>query len=62
VALEYEQFTYTDLSHNIGDITAEELGEVMKSLGLAPSDSELNDLIAEADVNNNGSIDFNGLY
>ncbi|RKU47078.1 hypothetical protein DL546_009181 [Coniochaeta pulveracea] len=41
-----------------GDITADELGEVMKSLGLAPSDSELNDLIAEADVNNNGSIDF----
>lgn len=33
----------------------------MKSLGLAPSDSELNDLIAEADVNNNGSIDFTGV-
>jgi calmodulin len=43
-----------------GDITAEELGEVMKGLGLNPSESELHDLIAEADVNNNGSIDFNG--
>lgn len=43
-----------------GDITAEELGEVMKSLGLNPSDSELHDLVAEADVDNNGCIDFDG--
>lgn len=34
----------------------------MKGLGLNPSDSELHDLIAEADVNKDGSIDFNGLY
>lgn len=32
----------------------------MKSLGLSPSDSELHDLIAEADVNKDGSIDFPG--
>lgn len=30
----------------------------MKSLGLSPSDSELHDLIAEADLNKDGSIDF----
>jgi hypothetical protein len=47
--------------HHSGDITAEELGEVMKSLGLSPSDSELRDLVAEADVNNDGSIDFPGV-
>lgn len=47
---------------SLGDITAEELGEVMKGLGLNPSDSELHDLIAEADVNKDGSIDFNGSY
>ena len=45
-----------------GDITAAELGEVMRGLGLNPSDSELHDLIAEADVNKDGSIDFNGIY
>ncbi|KAL1861755.1 hypothetical protein VTK73DRAFT_6931 [Phialemonium thermophilum] len=44
---------------NTGDITAEELGEVMRSLGLNPSDSELKDLVAEADVDENGCIDFN---
>jgi len=32
----------------------------MKSLGLNPSDSELHDLVAEADIDNNGCIDFNG--
>lgn len=34
----------------------------MRGLGLNPSDSELHDLIAEADVNKDGSIDFNGVY
>lgn len=33
----------------------------MKSLGLSPSDSELQDLVAEADVNKDGSIDFPGV-
>ena len=33
----------------------------MKGLGLNPSDSELHDLIAEADVDKDGSIDFNGM-
>ncbi|KAH8902980.1 EF-hand [Coniochaeta sp. PMI_546] len=56
---QYRQvFDLFDKDHT-GDITAEELGEVMKGLGLNPSDSELHDLIAEADVNKDGSIDFN---
>ncbi|KAK2005032.1 calmodulin [Colletotrichum falcatum] len=42
-----------------GDITAQELGAVMRSLGLNPSDTELNDMINEADADHNGTIDFN---
>ena len=34
----------------------------MKSLGLNPSESELNDLVAEVDVDKNGCIDFNGAF
>ncbi|KAM7198708.1 hypothetical protein V8F20_006023 [Naviculisporaceae sp. PSN 640] len=41
-----------------GDITAEELGHVMKELGLNPSKTELQDLLAEADENNDGVINF----
>lgn len=43
-----------------GDITAQELGEVMKSLGLEPSETELKDMVNEVDADNNGTIDFNG--
>ncbi|KAI4602872.1 hypothetical protein LQW54_001836 [Pestalotiopsis sp. IQ-011] len=42
-----------------GDITAAELGEVMRELGLSPSDAELKDMVDEVDVDQNGSIDFN---
>ncbi|KXH60838.1 calmodulin [Colletotrichum nymphaeae SA-01] len=45
-----------------GDITAQELGEVMRSLGLNPSDTELNDMVNEVDADNNGTIDFNGEF
>ncbi|KAH8893889.1 EF-hand [Thozetella sp. PMI_491] len=41
-----------------GDITADELGEVMKSLGLNPSEAELQDLVSEADLNKDGVINF----
>ncbi|KAK0724334.1 hypothetical protein B0H67DRAFT_598011 [Lasiosphaeris hirsuta] len=43
---------------NTGDITAEELGAVMKELGLNPSEAELQDLVNEADVNKDGVICF----
>ncbi|SPQ24314.1 5ef4de72-1994-4316-857a-dca6952267fa [Thermothielavioides terrestris] len=41
-----------------GDITADELGQVMKELGLNPSDQELQDLVDEADLNKDGVISF----
>ncbi|KAK4107130.1 EF-hand [Canariomyces notabilis] len=43
---------------NTGDITASELGKVMRELGLNPSDEELKDLINEADLNKDGVISF----
>ena len=45
---------------NLGVITAEELGTVMRSLGQNPTDEELHDMISEVDIDNTGSIDFNG--
>ncbi|KAL2814472.1 hypothetical protein BJX63DRAFT_199611 [Aspergillus granulosus] len=41
-----------------GDITATELGEVMRSLGQNPTDTELQDIIDELDVDRTGTIDF----
>lgn len=45
---------------NLGQITAKELGTVMRSLGQNPSESELQDMINEVDADNNGTIDFPG--
>ncbi|KAI9481501.1 MAG: calmodulin [Benjaminiella poitrasii] len=41
-----------------GKIDATEIGQVMRSLGQNPSDQELNDMIKDVDVDNNGTIDF----
>ncbi|KAL2787031.1 hypothetical protein BJX66DRAFT_311818 [Aspergillus keveii] len=41
-----------------GDITATELGEVMRSLGQNPTDTELQDIIDELDIDRTGTIDF----
>ncbi len=41
-----------------GAISTEELGQVMRSLGQSPSDTELRDTIKEVDVDLSGSIDF----
>ncbi|KAL9125382.1 MAG: hypothetical protein Q9217_005405 [Psora testacea] len=41
-----------------GEITAAELGSVMRSLGLKPSDTELQDLMNEIDVDRSGTISF----
>jgi len=41
-----------------GTITAQELGDIMQSLGQNPSDSELQDMINEVDIDSSGSIDF----
>ncbi|CCC13842.1 hypothetical protein SMACR_07478 [Sordaria macrospora] len=52
-----EVFDLFDKDHT-GDITAEELGVVMRELGLNPSKSELEDLVNEADINKDGVINF----
>ncbi|RMZ88738.1 hypothetical protein DV736_g4030, partial [Chaetothyriales sp. CBS 134916] len=43
---------------NSGTITASELGDVMRSLGQNPSETELRDMINEVDVDQSGAIDF----
>jgi len=55
---EYRQaFAAFDKDGN-GEITSEELGEMMRSLGLEPSETELQDIINEVDLDSTGSIDF----
>lgn len=41
-----------------GVITTKELGTVMRALGQNPTEAELKDMIAEVDIDNNGTIDF----
>ena len=41
-----------------GRITAKELGTVMRSLGQNPSESELQDMVNEVDLDGNGTIEF----
>ncbi len=45
----------TDLS---GSISAEELGQVMRSLGQSPNEIELRNMIKEVDIDLSGTIDF----
>ncbi|XP_006819032.1 calmodulin-like [Saccoglossus kowalevskii] len=42
-----------------GAITREELGIVMRSLGMNPTEAELKDMISDVDENGNGTIEFN---
>uniref|UniRef100_U5EQS4 Putative calmodulin n=1 Tax=Corethrella appendiculata TaxID=1370023 RepID=U5EQS4_9DIPT len=42
-----------------GTISMAELGVVMRSLGQRPSETELRDMVREADENGNGTIEFN---
>ncbi|KAJ2809662.1 hypothetical protein FBU31_008158, partial [Coemansia sp. 'formosensis'] len=41
-----------------GNITAAELGSVMRSVGQNPTEAELQDMINEVDKDGNGTIDF----
>jgi Ca2+-binding EF-hand superfamily protein len=58
--MEFHHEFKPNVSAKLGDISVSELGEVMRSLGQTPSDSELQDMINDADTDNNGTIDFNG--
>ncbi|RIB17664.1 hypothetical protein C2G38_2131912 [Gigaspora rosea] len=53
-----EAFALFDKSNN-GSITAADLGKVMRSLDSNPTDTELEDMINEVDLDHNGTIDFN---
>ena len=46
--------------NGLGEITAAELGSVMESLGLKPSKTELQDIMNEIDVDQSGTISFDG--
>jgi len=52
-----EAFEFFDRNGN-GSIEADELGAVMDSLGYAATESELQDMIHEADLDGNNKIDF----
>ena len=53
-----EAFAIFD-KNGAGIISTKELGQVMRSLRMNPTEQELQDLIGEIDQNNNGQIDFN---
>ncbi|MBR8834911.1 MAG: EF-hand domain-containing protein [Stigonema ocellatum SAG 48.90 = DSM 106950] len=53
----WEAFKVFDEDGN-GGISTEELGQVMRSVGQSPNDTELRDLIKEVDVDLSGTIDF----
>ncbi|MCM0590020.1 MAG: EF-hand domain-containing protein [Gloeotrichia echinulata DVL01] len=57
VAKLWEAFKVFDTDGS-GVISASELGQVMRSLGQSPSDTDLRDMIKEVDVDLSGSIDF----
>src|SRR4028119_2146179 len=57
VAKLWEAFQVFDGDGN-GAISAEELGQVMRSLGQSPNETELRDMIKEVDVELSGTIDF----
>ena len=52
-----EQFALLD-TEGKGNITAENLGKVLRSLGQNPTDTELQDMIREVDANGDGVVDF----
>ncbi|KAG0668580.1 phosphorylase kinase, delta [Maudiozyma exigua] len=53
-----ETFDLFDKDHS-GSISASELKSVMKSLGLSPTDEEVQDLVNEIDIDGNNEIEFN---
>ncbi|KAI8823301.1 calmodulin-like protein [Chytriomyces cf. hyalinus JEL632] len=52
-----EAYNLFDADHN-GSIDVHELGEVMRSCGMDPTEDEVRNMIASVDVDNTGTIDF----
>ena len=52
-----EAFAFFD-KDNDGIINVKDLGQVMRSLRMNPTEQDLQDLIAEIDNNNSGTVDF----
>ena len=48
--------------NNDGVINAEELRTVFSAMGTRLTDTEVADLVKEADLDGNGLVDYNGLY
>jgi calmodulin len=42
-----------------GEISKEELGKLMKTLGLRPTEEQINEMMQEVDTDGSGDIDFN---
>ena len=52
-----EVFNFFDKDKD-GYITAKELGDLIRNLGQNPTEAEIQNMINEVDINNNGAIDF----
>ena len=52
-----EAFSLLDKDRD-GTVTIKELGKIMKSLGKAPTESELEEMMRQGDADGNGSVDF----
>lgn len=52
-----EIFNFFDKNKS-GAIATKELGDLYRALGLTPTDVEINDIIAESDLDNSGTIEF----
>ena len=53
----YEAFSLFDKDYN-GVITPKELGIIMQSISLNPTESEIKEMINEAETDQSGSVDF----
>ena len=53
-----EIFNFFDKNKS-GAIATKEIGNLYRSLGLAPTDAEINDIIDELDLDHSGTIEFN---
>lgn len=53
-----EIFNFFDKNRS-GAIATKEIGDLYRALGLTPTDAEINDILAEVDIDLSGTIEFN---